>query len=329
MKAISQKDILVNQKIVDRFATRLHQDQLAHAYLFVGPAGVGKIETAKFIAQLVHCAANTDFAKSRPCGQCSSCRRVESGNHPDMSMIDTSEEDSIKIAKVRELIQQTQLKPFEGRKKIFIIRNIEQMTLEGSNALLKTLEEPTTDTLLILTTVSRENVLGTVKSRCQAIYFAPVSSRQLTGQLIDPYGIEKNTSHFLGHFAQGCLGRALQLHETKFVERKNEIIDQLVLRKDNENYLKAVLGDKGRVKEALDILLYWFHDLFLLKAGVEKEYVTHMDRFHDLTKLASRYSLEQLNEIMGTIINALRLLEENLNVKISLTLLKEKIWVKS
>ncbi len=329
MKTISPKDILVNQKIVDRFATRLRQDQLAHAYLFVGPAGVGKIETAKFIAQLVHCAANTDFAKSRPCGQCSSCRRVESGNHPDMSMIDTSEEDSIKIAKVRELIQQTQLKPFEGRKKIFIIRNIEQMTLEGSNALLKTLEEPTTDTLLILTTVSRENVLGTVKSRCQVIYFAPVSSRQLTGQLIDPYGIEKNTSHFLGHFAQGCLGRALQLHETKFVERKNEIIDQLVLRKDNENYLKAVLGDKGRVKEALDILLYWFHDLFLLKAGVEKEYVTHMDRFHDLTKLASRYSLEQLNEIMGTIINALRLLEENLNVKISLTLLKEKIWVKS
>ena len=329
MKNILPTENIINQSIVGRFTALLSRKRLAHAYLFVGPAGVGKRETAQYLAQVVHCEKNQDASPASSCGQCSSCRRVASGNHPDALVIDSGEDESIKIVKVRELIHRTQLRPYEGRKKIFIIHDVEKMTLEGSNALLKTLEEPTTDTLMILTTSSPENVLATVKSRCHAIYFPPASHHQLVSLLVQKYQLPPESSHVIGFFAQGCLGRALNLYQTKFLERKNEIIDQLILRKDSENYLKAVLSDKEKIPEVLTVLLYWFRDLLLLKQNVEDVYLAHMDRMADLKKLVSQYSFAQLNTIIETVMNTFRLLEENLNTKIALTLLREKIWVRS
>ena len=324
MKNIPIQENIVQQNTVERFITLLRQQRLAHAYLFVGPMGVGKRETARCIAQMVHCGKN-----ALPCGQCSASLRVASGNHPDALVIDSGEDDSIKIIKVRELIQRTQLKPFESQKKIFIIHDVEKMTLEGSNALLKTLEEPSVDTLMILTTAFPENVLATVKSRCHVIQFVPASQQQLSSLLAQRCELSPESSQVIGYFAQGCLGRALNLHQTKFLQRKNEIIDQVVLRKDNETYLKTVLSDKTKIKEMLTVLLYWFRDVLLLKVRVDENYMTHLDRKAELVKLASRYSFEQLNTIIVTIMNALSLLEENLNVKIALTLLREKIWARS
>ncbi len=329
MKEVYPQESIVNTFIVERFTALLRQNRLAHEYLFVGPVGVGKRETAQSLARVVHCEQNQDFSLVSPCGKCSACSRVVSGNHPDVLVIDSGEDESIKIVKVRELIQRTQLRPFEGRKKIFIIHDVENMTLEGSNALLKTLEEPTQDTLMILTSSSAENVLTTVKSRCHVMRFSPVSNRQLSSALAQKYQLSDESSHVIGYFSQGCLGRAVNLQQTNFLERKNEIIDQMILRKDNDLYLKAVLSDKQKVKEVLTVLLHWFRDLLLLKMNIEEIYLTHVDRMADLTKLTSRYSFEQLNTVIETVMNALTLLEENLNIKIALTLLREKIWVRS
>ncbi len=137
----------MNETILKRFAKLLVANRLAHAYLFVGPQGLGKSEAALSVAKLVNCERNDGTF----CDECSSCRRITSGNHPDIYRLDRGEEETIKIEQVRELLSRTAFRPFEARRKVFIIKNIEDLTTEAGNALLKTLEEPTASNLLLLT----------------------------------------------------------------------------------------------------------------------------------------------------------------------------------
>ena len=142
--------VFINEKIVARFSRILANQRLAHAYLFIGSNSVGKSETALAIAKLVNC--DQVLEDGQPCEQCDSCIKTEAGNHPDVVFIEGMDGGAIKISQIRELVRASQLRPFEGKKKVFIIKDIEKLTTEGSNALLKTLEEPSKNSLLILTT---------------------------------------------------------------------------------------------------------------------------------------------------------------------------------
>lgn len=319
----------INQSILHRFAKLIQVQRLAHAYLFVGPEDIGKSETALRIAKLVNCEGQEETVPQEPCDQCPSCRKIDSGNHPDVFVIDRGEEQSIKIVQIREMIKRNQLKAFEARKKVFIIKNAEKLTLEGSNALLKTLEEPTDSSLLLLTTSVPEKNLDTIKSRCQRIQFFPVSNDRLEVQLKDAFSLEDHPSRFLAYFSEGCLGKATRLNEDKFFGRKNEIIDNIVFQGNNEQYIKEVLTDKERTKEVLDVILCWFRDLLLVKVGADTGRLVHADRIDDLLGLEPRYSFRQVKDIIQEAVNASRLLGENLNIKIPLILLREKIWTRS
>jgi len=318
--------IQINQPILKRFTRLLQSGRMAHAYLFIGPDDIGKSETALAIAKFVNCESNTKEDQPEACDQCPSCRKIDSGNHPDIFVIDSGQEQSIRIAQIRELINKNQLRAFEARKKVFIIKNAEKLTLDGSNALLKTLEEPTPDSLLLLTTSVPEKNLDTIKSRCQAVHFFPVSKDQISTQLKNDYCVEGNAAHFLASFSEGCLGKARRLNESKFLVRKNEIIDNIVFQGNNETYIKDVLADREHTKEVLDVLLSWFRDLLLVKVGAEEDQLVHVDRIDDLMDIEAKYSFHQVKDIVDSIVNAARLLGENLNVKIPLTLLREKIW---
>ena len=157
----------INASVVRRFSRLAANRRLAHAYLLVGPADCGKTQTALSLAQLVNCESETH----KPCGQCAACRKIASGNHPDVHVIGNDEMDSIKIEDIRFLLGRAHLMAYEGKTKVFIIRNIERMTLDAANALLKTLEEPAANTLMILTTSVLEANLDTIKSRCHIVKF--------------------------------------------------------------------------------------------------------------------------------------------------------------
>ena len=154
----------VHQEIVERFKRLVKAGRLAHAYLFTGPSGIGKTETALELAQLVNCDDNS------ACGNCAQCRKIASGNHPDVYVIGTDGE-GIKIDDVRQMLGRVGLRAYEAKRKVFILRQVERMTMEAANALLKTLEEPAANTLMILTTAVPEAVLDTVKSRCHTVKF--------------------------------------------------------------------------------------------------------------------------------------------------------------
>src|SRR5690242_13508236 len=139
---------LINKDILARFSTLTNRGRLAHAYLFVGPPESGKLATAYGLAKVLNCdQLNGSFG----CEECPSCQKINSGNHPDLMTLSVGVGETIKIDDIRGFIQRLQLRAFEAKCKVAVIQNVERLTTEAANALLKTLEEPGKDTLLVLT----------------------------------------------------------------------------------------------------------------------------------------------------------------------------------
>ncbi len=310
--------------LIQRFAALNESGRLAHAYLLIGPTEVGKTRTAFGVAKVLNCEASPGEGF---CDQCPSCRKISNGNHPDIYFVTCKPGETIKIEQIREIIARLQLKAFEAKLKVCIIKNIENMTAEAANALLKTLEEPTPGTVFLLTSACPEIVLPTIRSRCQRFYLLGGSPQKLADELKGDHALDELRAHFLSHYAEGCLSRAKRLQKDKFFDRKNEIIDHILLRADQgETYLKRNLLDKQRTKEILQVLLSWFRDLLFMKVHCDTSRLVHLDRLAVLERFKGLYSFNEINGIVGGIVKAAGLLEENLNIKIPLMLLKERLW---
>lgn len=307
--------VTIDQKVLERFKKLSASTRMAHAYLFVGPKEAGKTQTALAVAQLVNCEA-----ESKPCGVCPSCKKILQGNHPDVMIID-GEEGSIKIDQIRLLLSRLQLKAFEAKIKVFIIRNVEQMTLEAANSLLKTLEEPASNTLMILTTAMAEFNLDTIRSRCHIVKFFPVSVNRLQEALDS----SRETAHFLTVYTDGCLGQARNLVEKDFIDYKNQIIEGF-LNKSNEEFLKKISSEKEVAKEALHILLSVVRDAMLLKNGVASTELMNADQLENIRSLA-RHSSDGLIALYEQVINTKELLDENLNAKMAFSILRQRLWL--
>ena len=320
--------IEINENVLKRFAVLEEKGLLAHAYLFVGPAHIGKAATALAVARFLNCENTKESGGMYFCDRCPSCLKINSGNHPDVHILQVAPGESIKIDAVRELLAQIRLRPFMAAKKIFIVHNIEDLTTEGANALLKTLEEPSANSLLILTTAVPERVLETVKSRCHVIPFAPASQRALAARLVQYYDEDKDQAHFLAYFAEGCLGKARRLKEDGLCAAKDEIIDRYILGREREALIKTIGADKAKTREFLDVLLSWARDCLLIQAGVQDARLVHAGRIRELQNFQRRFSFEELTGIHRETVNACRLLVENLNVKIPLSIIGEMLWAK-
>lgn len=312
-----------HQKILNQLVGLKKLGRLAHAYLFVGPSMSGKGETALSFAQYLFCESETKSTKDN----CPACQKIESGSHPDIHIIDNGYGERIKIEEVRQFIEHVKFRPFMAEQKIFIIKNVENMTLEASNALLKTLEEPSAESLIILTASALEGVIGTIRSRCHQIYFTPESNQKLEERLVSDHHIDIYEARFLAFFSQGCIGKALHFKKKEYFSFKNTIIDQFILSRNSENFIKGILSDKDKTKSLLDVLLSWARDSMLVKSAVDDERIIHIDKLLQLRKFVEGYTFDELNDLHQAIVKARKLLGENLNIKIPLMIIKEKIWL--
>jgi len=272
----------INSVAMQRFSRLAANHHLAHAYLLVGPKDSGKTQTALSLAQLVNC----ERAANLPCGECAACRKIASGNHPDVLVIGNDEMDSIKIEEIRFLLGRAHLMAYEARTKVFIIRNVELMTLEAANALLKTLEEPAANTLMILTTSVLEANLDTIKSRCHIVKF-----------------FQKN----------------------EIIPNNRKVMDEMLLNRHNDAFLKELASNPQETTQALRLLLSFFRDVILFKSGISKAALVHQDCLKELEKFAAR-GFEDITQIIRQIVQTKKLVDEKLNVKMSLSLLREHIW---
>lgn len=314
-----------SREILERFKRISMQGKMAHAYLFVGPAFSGKLSTVNAIARMLNCEASGDQFF---CGQCASCRKMESGNHPDIYRLETELGETIKIEEIRAFIQRCTLRAFEAKWKVFTIVNAERLTKEAANALLKTLEEPHAQTLIFLTTSVAELCLDTIKSRCHIIHFFGKSHAQLTKMLMESFSLDEVSAQSLAFFADGSFPRAKRLYEAKFHQQKNKMIDEIVMKRSSEEFLRKTLSDKEQTKMLLDVLLSFFRDMALLKSGVQESFLANRDRVRDLKLLSNGFTFEHVGRIVDEIINAMRLFKDNLNVKMSISVIKELVWVK-
>lgn len=242
----------------------LSSGKLAHAYLFEGIGGCGKRTTALALVQSLFCGS------TEPCGVCPSCRKVISLQHPDLHLI---EPDGlvIKIDQVRELQRSLALRPFEAPRKACIIDRADAMNPAAANALLKTLEEPPGNALLILLTEQPDAVLPTIRSRCQTLRFAPLP-QEVIEALLTKEGTDAETARVAASMAGGSIARALEIQGEDAIQERSEILDTLFslsLTEISPLFATAErLGkDKEKALELLETLTSFLRDLLILAAG--------------------------------------------------------------
>lgn len=180
---------------------------LAHAYLFSGEEGIGKKMTALALAAAANCA---QAGANGACGICPSCRKTAAGTHPDVHLL-APDGDEIKIDQVRQAQADLSLRPFEGAKKILIVDGAESMNDASANALLKTLEEPPGESVIILVSTMPQGLLPTIRSRCQEVRFLPLPRRVLAQALRERRGLSEADAWFLAAIARGSIGRGLEM----------------------------------------------------------------------------------------------------------------------
>ncbi|MDR1532965.1 MAG: DNA polymerase III subunit delta' [Clostridiales bacterium] len=301
------KEIEGNELIVKCLQSAVIHRRISHAYIFAGPAGIGKKLMANSFAKTVMCGRPKRSDQGvDACGECVSCVTFESGNHPDMRYVRLDGKKSLGVDEIRQKVTlDMTVMPNQSPYKIFIIEDADAMTPAAQNALLKTIEEPESYGLFLLLAQNAAKFLPTVLSRCVTFKLKPLTNEQAARHLVRRAGIGRRDAEALSVYAQGNIGRALSLADDEsFIAMRRhvfEILDKLsyVGLFDLFGMAKNLEPYKERGQEVLDIMYYWYHDVLVyLAAG--RRFVTQSDRMD-----AIRQAAEALPDISAAL-NRLR-----------------------
>lgn len=217
-----------HDRLVDDLRRGLAQGRFPHAFLFVGPEGVGKGRFARTLAQALLCERRPESALD-PCGECPSCHQVEAGTHPDVLAVAKPEDrHELPIKVIRDLCLDLGLKPMRGTRRVAIVDDADDLSEEAANAFLKTLEEPPPGSVLILIGTTAEAQLDTVVSRCRVLRFEPLGERDLALVLLEQ-GVTEDPEEAarLAALGEGSVRRAVGLASPDLEGFRRALIDDL------------------------------------------------------------------------------------------------------
>ena len=217
-----------HDRVVDELRKGLVQGRFAHAFLFVGPDGVGKKTFARTLAQALLCERSRESALD-PCGACPSCLQVMAGTHPDVLEVEKPEDKhELPIKAIRDLCLDLGLKPMHGTRRVAIVDDADDLNDEAANAFLKTLEEPPPGSVLILIGTSPEVQLDTIVSRCRVVRFDPLPRDELAAVLVEQ-GVTADPAEAdrLADLAEGSVNRARGLANPDLERFRRDMIDTL------------------------------------------------------------------------------------------------------
>jgi DNA polymerase-3 subunit delta' len=307
-----------NQGIKEHLFTALKGNRLPKAFIFYGPEGIGKASMALLLAKALNCSSfNGDI-----CDKCNSCYKIEKRIHSDVQIFHP-EGKEISIEQMRLLANQINLKPLEGKFKVFIIDPAEQMSAEAANALLKTLEEPPPNSLIVLITQNLTALLPTIRSRCQLLHFAAIPSNELKKALIESFQFEPEEALSLAHLSAGSLGSALNINlNESYEKRKRELVflQSLSTREEFGIILERIdeLKGKEKIDELLQILYSITRDLLVLSLTNDISLLINIDLEEELKACLKRFTIEIILSIMSEIHYTIKAIEENVNRKVAL-----------
>ncbi|RLC09214.1 MAG: DNA polymerase III subunit delta' [Deltaproteobacteria bacterium] len=338
-------------RAITLLSTLLRKGTVPHALLFTGMEGVGKQSVAMMFAMACNCPDVTaqfpvvsgpshkasikhQASNLYPCGVCRSCRKIQSGNHPDISLIEPSGA-FIKIDQIRTLCHTLGMKPYEAEMRVVIIINAQAMNPESGNALLKVLEEPPDRTVLILTAIQTSDLLSTIVSRCQHIRFDPISREKLEYLLVREQGLDPNDAGIISVLANGSYAGALSMIRTNWIKRRNWLINELesliVGDASTQFPIARLLGfaeklskNKDTLPDSLEVMKTWLRDLIICKL------VPDSDRRYDPERIINRDLTDRIQHISQNIMaepllskikaiqSAQKKLRSNANVRLTL-----------
>ena len=309
--------ILGHDRIIEVLRRSLRSGKTAHSYLFEGISGCGRKKTATALIQALFCAALPDDA----CGVCPSCRKIDGGNHPDIHVIaPLPDKRDISVEQLRELQHYLSLRPYEAPRKACIIDPAERMSVNAANSLLKTLEEPPGNAIIILLTENAGMLLPTVRSRCQLIRFAPLSPEHVLS-LLERGGMTTEAATLVAPMSGGSLQKALGLDNESLSALRESVLSRLG--QLNISRIATVFdaseelsGNRDATLELLDILLSFFRDAVHLGAG-SGEIVNRSVR-PAIESLAIRRPFPRNLELLEQIYETRRAVQRNANPKLAL-----------
>jgi len=316
---MSFKNIMGQDRQIGILVQALKGKTLAHAYLFTGIPGSGKTTAACALAKALQCKNKRDDF----CDVCISCKKITHGTHPDLVVIEP-EGDAIKINQIRKMQEQISYTSYEGHHKIVLIEKAERMTIQSSNCLLKTLEEPPPHTVLILLTSVPYRLPSTVRSRCQRIMFQPLPEAVIEEALQRKYGADEGEKvRLIASLAGGSLGKAVRWMENGLLQERKELLETLSLLhtcspSDLFKCAELLGEDKELVREKLDVIIWWLRDLLLLKATSQANHLLNKDLIREACTTASRLSWFNLFEQAQVVNEVQTAVQSNVNVRLAM-----------
>ena len=314
---MSFKDILGQDKVINRLKKSIKHDCVSHAYIFEGLEGIGKKMTSFNLAKAIFCKEGMEDS----CDVCSSCRKMEHGNYPDYHLISPGDK-SILDSQIEELQRIISKKSSEGRGNVILIDKAESMTIRAQNRLLKTMEEPIGDTILILVTSNASGLLDTILSRCVVMKFKSIDRDVIKTFLINKYDLDEKRAAVLAAFSLGSIGKSEKLYNSEeFIASREESIK--VAKKigslkeiDFYDVVKNFESKKDSFIEFSDMIEYWYRDIIIAKLKGNKEIITNIDYINDIINEANKIELKRCTKIIESMEQAKR--DYNMNINYNL-----------
>ncbi len=299
--------IVGHEDIIRHFKSSIETGRVGHAYILCGEENSGRSSLAFSFAKTLEC----DNGGLDPCNTCPSCIKADTGNHPDIITVQHEKPNLISVDEIREQVVQTMdIRPYNGKYKIYIISDAQLMNEAAQNALLKTIEEPPAYGVVILITNSLEKLLPTIVSRCITLSLKPVKERDMQEYLISHYQLDEAKARFCVEYAQGNLGKAVKLatnEEYEALVRSVIRLEKEIFQMDIEEVeeaIEACARYKMNIGEYLDLMMMWYRDILMLKVTGKPDKIIFREEYSALREQANYLSYNELEDKARAIENA-------------------------
>lgn len=316
------RTIVGHRPLVALLARSVERQSLPPTLLFSGPEGVGKRLTAGALAQALNCERPS---QGDACGECRACQRIARGVHADVLTVGPGDSGSIKVDQVRDAIDRSAYRPFEGRRRVVIIDPADALLSEAQNALLKTLEEPPAGSVFVLITAMPDVLLPTVLSRSHRLRFGALSAAEVAEVLMRDHGYSSADAHAAASAADGSVGRALEEDTEEAAEVREtaaRVLHASSGTRDPRRRLEAAKllaggsGDRDGVSRRLLALSALLRDLTAIATGADQTVLANADLRPKLQSLARSFDSDRALKAFAIVDKALDAIGRNASPKI-------------
>ena len=322
-------NIVGHEHAINTLRRALLAQRVRHAYLFSGPEHIGKALLAQRFAQTLLCTGGGDAnnAPQNPCNACLSCRKVMHGNHPDVHYISRPQDKQfILIEQVRALQADAARRTLEGRRNIFIIQGMHEMNVQAANCLLKTLEEPEPDVILLLTTPDPGLLLPTILSRVQQVPMQLLTMKQIKSALEERWHVETDEANLIAALAAGRMGWAVQAVEDEdmLAERQAQLETLAKLSTAGKvqrfDVAQRLSADSDKLHGILELWLLWWRDM-VLAANNCLDLIVNVDMQGIIQNQAAKVGAAESQRMVRAILGTMEALDQNVNARVALEVL--------